>query len=263
MINLVAKLKKLKSLGASAVKQSLEDEGASFEDIKKMKNLTSKVGLDLNVKIGGCEAKNDIFFCKRIGVNGIVSPMIESKYALNKFIQTVKKDKKTSLYINLESDLAFKNVREIINSKHFKSLRGIVIGRSDLAGSLGLTKKEVDSKKIYKKVHKVLSSIKKKKKNIVCKMGGSLTYKSKNFIELLFKKKLINRIETRNVEILLSKRTISNLKQLIFLAFDFEMEWIKNKLRHQKHKNKVIVNDYSSRIKEIKNRLKKQDKIND
>ena len=70
--------------------------------------------------------------------------MIESKYALNKFIQTVKKDKKTSLYINLESDLAFKNVREIINSKHFKSLRGIVIGRSDLAGSLGLTKKEVD-----------------------------------------------------------------------------------------------------------------------
>ena len=36
MINLVAKLKKLKSLGASAVKQSLEDEGASFEDIKNI-----------------------------------------------------------------------------------------------------------------------------------------------------------------------------------------------------------------------------------
>ena len=94
-------------------------------------------------------------------------------------------------------------------------------------------------------------------------MGGSLTYKSKNFIESLFKKKLINRIETRNVEILLSKKTISNLKQLIFLAFEFEMEWIKNKLKYQKHRNKVIINDYSSRIKEIKNRLKKQDKIND
>ena len=189
--------------------------------------------------------------------------MVESKYALNKFIQTVKIDKKTSLYINLESELAFKNIREIVNSKHFKYLKGIVIGRSDLAGSLGLTKKEVDSKKIYKKVLSVLKSVKKKRKNAVCKMGGSLTYKSKNFIELLFKKKLLNRIETRNIEILLNKKSISNLKQLIFLAFEFEMEWIKNKLKYQKPKSKVISYEYSSRIKEIKNRLKKQDKIND
>ena len=44
-----------------AVKQSLEDEGASFEEIKKMREISLKANLDLNVKIGGCEAKNDIF----------------------------------------------------------------------------------------------------------------------------------------------------------------------------------------------------------
>ena len=62
MIKLIHTLKKLKKYGVSAVKQSLEDEGASFEEIKKMREISLKANLDLNVKIGGCEAKNDIFF---------------------------------------------------------------------------------------------------------------------------------------------------------------------------------------------------------
>ena len=49
----------------TGIKQSLEDEGASFNDIKIMKKITSAAKVDLNVKIGGCEAKNDIFFCKK------------------------------------------------------------------------------------------------------------------------------------------------------------------------------------------------------
>ena len=64
MQTFILNLKKLKKLGAIAVKQSLEDEGASFEDIKKMRTITLAANLDLNVKIGGCEAKNDVFFCK-------------------------------------------------------------------------------------------------------------------------------------------------------------------------------------------------------
>ena len=62
MIKLIHTLKKIKKYGVSAVKQSLEDEGASFEEIKKMREISLKANLDLNVKIGGCEAKNDIFF---------------------------------------------------------------------------------------------------------------------------------------------------------------------------------------------------------
>ena len=78
-------LKNLKNLGVSGVKQSTEDEGSSFDDISLMRKITKKIGLNLNVKIGGCEAKNDIFFCKRVNVDGIVAPMVESKYALKKF----------------------------------------------------------------------------------------------------------------------------------------------------------------------------------
>ena len=71
----------------TGIKQSLEDEGASFNDIKIMKKITSAAKVDLNVKIGGCEAKNDIFFRKKIKTNSIVAPMVESEYALRKFIQ--------------------------------------------------------------------------------------------------------------------------------------------------------------------------------
>ena len=88
----------------------------------------------MNVKIGGCEAKNDIFFCKKISTDSIVAPMIESEYALKKFIQCAGKNKKNKLLVNLETNLSLVNLSKILNSNAFKLLDGIVIGRSDLAG---------------------------------------------------------------------------------------------------------------------------------
>ena len=85
----------------TGIKQSLEDEGASFNDIKIMKKITSVAKVDLNVKIGGCEAKNDIFICKKIKTNSIVAPMVESEYALRKFIQCASIQKNNFLVINL------------------------------------------------------------------------------------------------------------------------------------------------------------------
>ena len=108
MKNLINNLKELKKFGIKAVKQSLEDEGATFKDIELMRKITLKAGVDLNVKIGGCEAKNDIYFCKQIKVNSIVAPMVESEYALRKFIQVAydPKDKFTKLFINIETKSA-------------------------------------------------------------------------------------------------------------------------------------------------------------
>ena len=46
----------VKECDAEAYKASFEDEGASFEDISRAKIITEKVGLNLDIKIGGCEA---------------------------------------------------------------------------------------------------------------------------------------------------------------------------------------------------------------
>ena len=81
MKELINTLKKLKKIGVIGIKQSFEDEGASFKDIETMRIITNAAKIHLNVKIGGCEAKNDIFFCKKIKTNTIVAPMVESEYA--------------------------------------------------------------------------------------------------------------------------------------------------------------------------------------
>ena len=208
--------------------------------------------MKLNVKIGGCEAKNDIFFCSNLKVDSIVAPMVESSYALKKFIQVVPKEYLGNLFINLESKTAFNNINRIINSENFKKLKGVVIGRSDLAGSYGMSKSQVNSKKIYREVHSVLKNVKKKGK--ITKMGGSITVNSKNFIKNLYEEKLINNIEARNVELKLSNRNISNLDKIIPEIFELEILWLKFR-NTRKDINIFKKKDNSKRILIMKKRL--------
>ncbi len=253
MKKIINYLKKLKKQNIVAVKQSLEDEGASFEELMLMRQITKKANLKHNVKVGGCEAKTDIYFCEKLGVDGIVAPMVESNYALRKFMQIISKNKKQSLYVNLESIQAFKNINQMIRTKNFKKLRGIVIGRSDLAGSLNLQKSEVDSKKIFKLVLNLLKKIKRKK--VTTKMGGSLTTRSLDFANKLYKMKLLDSVETRNIEIKLSDQVFNNFNKLIIDIFNFELEWIKYKQKRFSKTKNVIKNDNLSRIKELKKRI--------
>ena len=75
--------------------------------------------------------------------------------------------------------------------------------------------------------------------------------------QAVVEKRLLDRIETRNIEILLSKKNIANLNTIFIHAFNFELEWIKYKSKKLKLKNsKSILSDYSSRINEIKKRIK-------
>ena len=253
MKKIINYLKKLKKQNIVAVKQSLEDEGASFEELTLMRQITKKASLKHNVKVGGCEAKTDIYFCEKLGVDGIVAPMVESNYALRKFMQIISKNKKQSLYVNLESIQAFKNINQMIRTKNFKKLRGIVIGRSDLAGSLNLQKSEVDSKKIFKLVLDLLKKIKRKK--VTTKMGGSLTTRSLDFANKLYKMKLLDSVETRNIEIKLSDQVFNNFNKLIIDIFNFELEWIKYKQKRFSKTKNVIKNDNLSRIRELKKRI--------
>ena len=254
MQKLINSLKKLKRFNAVAIKQSLEDEGASYEDLIIMKKITKKAGLDLNVKIGGCEAKNDIYFCEWLKVNGIVAPMVESSYALRKFLQTISKKTDQKLYVNLESIQALKNIHKMLNQKNIKRLTGVVIGRSDLAGSLNLEKKEVDSKKIFNLVFEVTKKIKKKR--LFVKMGGSLTANSKNFVKKLFEKNLINSVETRNIELKINTKVLKNFEQIITAIFHFELEWLIYKHKMQKKRKIKLKNDNLERIKILKKRFK-------
>ncbi len=249
-------LKDLKKLGVSGVKQSTEDEGSSFDDILLMRKITKRIGVNLNVKVGGCEAKNDIFFCKRAKVNGIVAPMVESKYALKKFIQCAGRNKKNLLFMNFETNLAVRNLKSIVSSEYFKFIDGVIVGRSDLAGSMDKKKNYVNSKQIFKIAENCYKQIiKVVDRKIILKMGGSITPESKIFISKLYYKNLLDFIETRNIEIKLSDKSINNLDKIILKAFEFEIELLKIRVKTIQKHDPLLAKEYKKRIVEINKRI--------
>ena len=75
-----------KEYNIAGIKQSFEDEGVPYDDVVTMRRITELCGLPLFVKIGGCEAKTDIRNCINLGVDAVVAPMIETPFALSKFL---------------------------------------------------------------------------------------------------------------------------------------------------------------------------------
>ena len=86
-------------------------------------------------------------------------------------------------------------------------------------------------------------------------MGGSITPKSENFIKTLYRKKLLDYIETRNIEIKLSEKNIINLNKIIPVAFDFEMEWLRIRMKNVKKIDPYLYNDFKKRLLEINKRI--------
>ena len=252
---LVEELKELLNDGVVGIKQSFEDEGVLFDDVVKMKRICDSVGAYVSVKIGGCEAVSDINNCLMLDVNGIVAPMVESEFALQKFVEAVivnidiSKREKMNFYINVESKTAYENLDKILSSPSSKLLTGIVIGRSDLTKSFGYGKQDVVSNEMCE----VVTDILKQCKNYGFKtlMGGNIGTSSIEFIKKLYNKKLLNNIETRNIIIDLEKVKINELGDLIKNSLFFESSWLNYKANYY---NK-IGGEYIKRSKTILDRI--------
>jgi hypothetical protein len=149
--------------------------------------------------IGGVEAVNDIYFCAEVGADGIIAPMVESKFAIKKFLDSVNKlklRKKPHLSINIETVNAVNNIEEIIKLAK-GNINNITIGRSDLAASHFKDDILQNSQIIENKIF--LISKKTSKSRLTCTVGGGIDmntiklYRNNNNI------KLVNKLETRKV----------------------------------------------------------------
>ena len=174
--DLLNELNNLKKRGVVGIKQSFEDEGVILDDLITMRRLTDLSGVYLSVKIGGCEAITDINLSQQIGTDGIVAPMIESQFALQKYIEIVKDLKDIKLYVNIESRQAYNNLDSILSSPSSKLLYGVVVGRSDLTKSYGHGKDYVDSKEMQNVVYDVMTKC--KEYDMITLMGGNISNKS-------------------------------------------------------------------------------------
>ena len=116
------------------VKAEFEAEGTRMEEALRLKEVVTKAGLDLTIKIGGCEAIRDMYDARSIGVTRIVAPMIETPYAMHKFIgathMVYPEDewKSVDFLINIETETGYRNFEKMLALEESGQLSGIVLG---------------------------------------------------------------------------------------------------------------------------------------
>lgn len=240
----------------SGIKAEFEEEGTRTEEALLLKELVTLAGLDFTIKIGGCGALKDMYEAKAIGVNSIVAPMIESPYALKKYIETAKiafseeEREKISFFINIETITGYNCIDEILEIPEAKALEGIVLGRSDMTGSLGLSKEEIESNRIFEMASNLALKMAKHGKKLI--VGGGVSPHSIPFFEKLPKESL-SKFETRKV-IFDAKAALenTNAEKGIIKAVGFELMWLKNKRDFYK----TIYNEDIQRLATLEARYK-------
>lgn len=211
--------------GATAVKASMEAEGILLSEMLRLKEIIMAAGVGMSVKIGGCEALTDARLAKGYGVSILMSPMIESRFALEKFLDMAamvfpeEEQKDTKFYINIETLDGYRKIDEILGAENIALLDTIVLGRTDLRSALKAD--NVDCPEVLKVAREVFGRA--RNKSVRCIVGGGISEKAIPFLEAL--EGLIAGFETRKVVFGQYVKDKESLRQAIRLALRFEYLW--------------------------------------
>lgn len=234
----------IKKLGVNGVKLEYESEFYDEKSANNFAELVHRVGLDLYVKLGGFSSVQDLHMCKRLCANLVIAPMIESAYAVEKFLHCVNqiyRKANPELLINIESKTAFENLEEIL-SVCDNRISGFVVGRSDLKKSLNI--ENPDDDKILDYCIKLSEICKNTNKKFI--VGGKINAKSVDFIS---KMPYLSAIETRKV--VFGTETLNEVNIAEFLNFE---------LKTLKFKQNLYKEDIE-RIKFIEESLKEKELV--
>jgi 4-hydroxy-2-oxoheptanedioate aldolase len=210
------------------LKGSFEDEGLRDFEVEILSSFSRSLNISLAFKIGGCEAKTDIEKSLNFGAKCVVAPMVESAFAASKFITATDPwmELLEERNINIETITAVNSVEDILKKNH-KHINGIVVGRTDLALSMGLSRDMVDSDIVMEKVEETLVAA--KKYGLTTTMGGSVNTNSVPHVANMFRKNLLDRYETRKV-IMKASANEGELMKNLSKAFEIETRFISRTL---------------------------------
>ena len=223
--------------GVVAVKAEFEAEGTRIDELMRLIEIVRKLNLKLGIKIGGCEAMKDLMECKQIGTDYIIAPMVETDYALSKFIDAKNKifdpeDRKyTKFLINIETKTTTDNLDKIINKNKlypdFEKINGWVFGRVDYSLSSGIKRELINkNESVMNSILKV--SEKAKDSNLDLVVGGAISVDAIEILKRINQIKL-DRFETRKVIFSKEALELNDLKSGMLKAVQFELYWLKNK----------------------------------
>lgn len=211
-----------------AIKAEFEAEGSRTDELVKLNEIVFRADMNLFIKIGGCEAVRDLDQCRLLGASGIMAPMIETPFAMKKFVGAAKKvygDEVSDIewIINAETKTCKANFDEILaEGKGF--LNTISIGRVDLSGSLGLTREVINGSEVFKAAK--FFAEKAKAAGIIVGFGGGISFDAIGFIKDM--KGLADKFETRKV-VFKYDDDAARLKAGILKAMEFEVLYLQNK----------------------------------
>ena len=240
--------------GLVGIKTSFEDEGATFNETIRLKEICNQSKTKVTLKIGGPEAIRDLKDSTVIGVKGLVAPMVESEFGLKKFIQAAKlhipEDTLSSiqLNVNIETVTAVMNAENMLNTEEANELYGVTVGRVDLVSSMNKDRNYVNSDEVYKMAKNVFT--KAKEKGLKACLGGAVSTDSLDFLKKLHSEGLLDKFETRYA-MFDPSITLKNLSRALSKAQMFEYEWLMCK--HELYT--VAANTDIARIKMIQDRI--------
>jgi hypothetical protein len=214
-----------------SVKAEFEAEGTRTDELLRLVDVSRAAGLPLTLKIGGCEAIRDLLEAKQIGVRYVVAPMIETPYALSKYIQaknlvfSKEEQEEVDFLFNLETITAFRHLNELVDIA-VGELQGLVFGRVDFSGSMGLGREGIESEEVTEKI--VTASQKSLTSELDLVVGGAVSNAALPVLQRVSKTKL-TRFETRKVVFSGQAVGIAGIHEALLNAVHFELLWLLNK----------------------------------
>ena len=219
--------------GVISIKAEFEAEGTRVDELLRLVDIARSAELPMTVKIGGCEAVRDLLESKQIGVRYVVAPMVETPYALSKYIlakNMVFNDDEledTDFLFNLETITGYNNLDELIKlAQKSDGVQGVVFGRVDFVGSLGENRDAINESRITEYVARASTAAKRASLDFV--MGGAISSDSLHVVKEIAGIHL-TRFETRKVVFSGNAATLKGIEKGLVNAVHFELLWLLNK----------------------------------
>jgi 4-hydroxy-2-oxoheptanedioate aldolase len=209
--------------GFVGLKGELEAEGLSQIEVAREAIIAARNGLDYLIKIGGAEAKSNLQYLMDVGITSVVAPMIESPFAMEKYMEMLPEGAFDHVSVTIETVTAVENIEQILQAG--TKLTEVTIGRTDLTASYHGT--DVESERTINMVKRVARLAKARGLHVT--MGGSI---SKRTVETLTKDlelaELVDLIETRKVVMDVEKFVIAGALEK---SLEFELAVLEERLQ--------------------------------